>query len=139
MTLRTGEGNDVAIEGISPYLRYDDADAALDWLEQVLGFTGTIRWRDDNGRTYEADINAGTTTIGVSNSAGPADNGRNALLIVHVDDVDAHYESVRAAAQTDIDPPEDQPYGPRTFTVTDPWGYQWNFWQGKVIPPEQTG
>lgn len=139
MTLHTGEGSEVAIEGISPYLRYDDADAALDWMERVFGFTGTVRWRDETGTTYEADIKAGDTTIGVSNSPGTADNGTNALLIVHVDDADAHYRSVQAAAQTDIDTPKDQPYGPRTFTVTDPWGYQWSFWQGKPIPPEQTG
>jgi uncharacterized glyoxalase superfamily protein PhnB len=136
MTINTARGVTVAIKGISPYLRYDDADTALDWMERVLGFTGTVRWRDDTGSTYEADINAGSTTIGVSNSPRTADNGQNALLIVHVDDVDAHYESVRAAVDTDVDPPKDQPYGPRTFTVTDPWGYQWTFWQGEVIPPE---
>ena len=112
----------MAITGISPYLRYDDADTALDWMERVLGFTGTVRWRDDTGSTYEADINAGSTTIGVSNSPGTTDNGKNALLIVHVDEVDAHYERVRAAADSDVDPPQDQPYGPRTFTITDPWG-----------------
>jgi uncharacterized glyoxalase superfamily protein PhnB len=133
------KGATVAITGISPYLRYDGADTALDWMERVLGFTGTVRWRDDTGSTYEADINAGSTTIGVSNSRGTIDNGKNALLIVHVDDVDAHYERVRAAADTDVDPPKDQPYGPRTFTITDPWGYQWSFWQGHAIPPEPAG
>jgi uncharacterized glyoxalase superfamily protein PhnB len=33
------------------------------------------------------------------------------------------------AAGVDAPPPEQQPYGPRTFTVTDPWGYHWDFWQ----------
>jgi uncharacterized glyoxalase superfamily protein PhnB len=32
---------------------------------------------------------------------------------------------------------ENQAYGPRTFTVTDPWGYQWNFWQGEATPPPE--
>jgi uncharacterized glyoxalase superfamily protein PhnB len=132
-------GATVAIKGISPYLRYDDADTALDWMERVLGFTGTVRWRDATGKTYEADINAGSTTIGVSNGGSASGEGRNALLIVHVDDVDAHYEKIRAAAGIHVDPPEDQPYGPRTFTITDPWGYQWSFWQGQPIPPETSG
>jgi uncharacterized glyoxalase superfamily protein PhnB len=126
----------MAIEGVSPYLRYDDADAALDWMERVLGFTGAVRWRDDSGRTFEADIYAGPAKLGVSGSGGISDDGKNAILIVHVDDVDAHFERVRAAADTEVDPPTDQPYGPRTFTITDPWGYQWNFWQGEATPPE---
>lgn len=125
----------MTIEGITPYLRYDDADTALEWMERVLGFTGAVRWRDEGGRTYEADIHAGTTTIGVSGSGGTSDDGKNAILIVHVDDLDAHYERVRVAAGAEVSPPEVQPYGPRTFTVTDPWGYQWNFWEGEATPP----
>ncbi|WP_022883773.1 hypothetical protein [Glaciibacter superstes] len=31
----------------------------------------------------------------------------------------------------------DQPYGPRTFTITDQWGCQRNSWQGKATPPTQ--
>ncbi|MFD3939277.1 hypothetical protein ACFWSF_30500 [Streptomyces sp. NPDC058611] len=60
----------MAIKGVSPYLRYDDADAALDWMERVLGFTGTIRWLDYSGRTFEADIHGGAPKIGVSGGGG---------------------------------------------------------------------
>ncbi|MFD0359909.1 VOC family protein [Nocardia sp. GCM10030253] len=126
----------MTIKGASPYLRYADADTALDWMEQVLGLTGTIRWRDDTGRTYEADIFAGVTKIGVSASGNISDDGKNAILIVHVDDVEAHYARIKAAATVAVEPPIDQPYGPRTFTITDPWGYHWNFWQGEATPPE---
>lgn len=125
----------MVVKDVSPYLRYDDADAALDWMERVLGFTGTIRWRDDSGRTFEADIQAGATKIGVS-GAGSGQDGKNALLIVHVDDIDAHYDHVRKATDIEVEPPRLQPYGPRTFTVTDPWGYRWSFWQGEATPPE---
>jgi uncharacterized glyoxalase superfamily protein PhnB len=114
---------------------YDDADQALDWMERVLGFSDTVRWRDKSGHTYEADINAGATKLGVSGGATTSTAGRDAILIVHVDDVDAQYERVCAATDIEVDPPVDQPYGPRTFTVTDPWGYQWNFWQGEATPP----
>ncbi len=124
------------INDLSPYLTYDDADAALDWMERVLGFTGTVRWPDESGRTYEADICAGRTKVGVS-GGGSHDTGTKALFIVHVDDVDAHYDRIRAAAvDIHVDPPQDQPYGPRTFTIIDPWGYQWNFWQGEATAPQ---
>ena len=32
-------------------------------------------------------------------------------------------------AGVDASPPEDKPYGPRAYSVTDPWGYRWAFWQ----------
>lgn len=33
----------MAIIGVTPYLYYQDAEAALTWLEEVLGFTGPVR------------------------------------------------------------------------------------------------
>jgi uncharacterized glyoxalase superfamily protein PhnB len=33
------------------------------------------------------------------------------------------------AAGVEVLPPQDMPYGPRTFTVTDPGGYRWLFWE----------
>jgi len=60
---------------------------------------------------------------------GPRDaEGTGQQLIVHVDDVDALYARVTAAG-VEATPPEDKPYGPRLIAVTDPWGYQWSFWQ----------
>ena len=54
--------------------------------------------------------------------------GRGYLLIVHLDDIDAHYQCP-VVAGVDASPPEDKPYGPRAYSVTDPWGYRWAFWQ----------
>ena len=55
--------------------------------------------------------------------------GVGALIIVHVTDADASYRRVLDAG-VEIDPPVDQPYGPRTCHVIDPWGYRWYLWQG---------
>ncbi|MBT2593733.1 glyoxalase/bleomycin resistance/extradiol dioxygenase family protein [Arthrobacter sp. ISL-72] len=126
----------MAVTEVIPYLYYEGADAALDWMEKVLGFGPSTRWRNDDGVTEEAEIVAGGGRIAVSGSAADPGNGGGLLLIVHVDDVDAQYSSVRAATDVEIEPPADQPYGPRTFTIVDPWGYQWNFWQGEATPPE---
>jgi hypothetical protein len=41
-------------------------------------------------------------------------------------DVDAMYERVKAAGVA-VDPPEDQRFGVRMLTVTDPEGYRWGF------------
>jgi uncharacterized glyoxalase superfamily protein PhnB len=129
----------MTVTEVIPYLYYDDADAALDWLERVFGFGPSTRWRSGGASTKEGDIQAGSCRISVSGRAPGPSEGGGALIIVHVDDIDAQFASVVAAEPSiDIDPPVDQPYGPRTFTVTDPWGYRWNFWQGEAIPPEQS-
>jgi uncharacterized glyoxalase superfamily protein PhnB len=125
----------MAVTEVIPYLYYEGADAALDWMEKVLGFGPSTRWRNADGVTEEAEIVAGGGRIAVSGNAADPGNGGGLLLIVHVDDIDAHYASVRAATDVEIEPPADQPYGPRTFTIVDPWGYQWNFWQGEATPP----
>lgn len=127
----------MAIIGVTPYLYYEDADAALTWLEEVLGFTDPVRWRDESGKVSEADISAGPTMVSISGGKSPA-HLDDALLIVNVDDIDAQYERITQATDIRVDPPVDQPYGPRTFTIRDPWGYAWTFWQGHATPPETT-
>jgi hypothetical protein len=48
-------------------------------MERVLGLTGAVRWRDDSGRTFEADIYTGPAKTGVS-GGGTSDDGKNAIL-----------------------------------------------------------
>ncbi|WP_022887011.1 VOC family protein [Glaciibacter superstes] len=126
----------MAITEVIPYLYYADADAALDWLERVLGFGPSTRWKMGGQTTKEADIVAGDCRISISGRAPGANEGGGALLVVHVDNIDAQFSRVALAAPgLNLAPPEKQPYGPWTFTVADPWGYKWNFWQGEADPP----
>jgi len=121
---------------VVPYLYYDDADAALDWLERVLGFGPSTRWRMGGSTTQEADIRVGTSRISVSGRAPGLREGGGALTIVHVDDIDAYRRGVcDAAPELQVDEVARQSYGPLTFTIEDPWGYRWNFWQGEADPP----
>lgn len=62
----------------------------------------------------------------------------DALLIVNLDDIDVQYARITQATDIEIDPPVDQPYGPRIVTIRDPWGYARTFWEGHAIPPEST-
>jgi uncharacterized glyoxalase superfamily protein PhnB len=118
----------VGLQGVSPYLYYADAGAGLDWLARVFGFEETARYVDDDGVVHESEMRIGASTVQLCGRAADPDQGSGLLLIVHVDDVDAMHARV-VAAGVDAPLPEQKPYGPRTFTVTDPWGYRWDFWQ----------
>ncbi len=125
--------------GVTAYLRYPDGDAAADWLSHVLGF-GPVDprrvKRDSDGRWQEGELAVGPTRIDISATSGnDPEFGASALHIVAVTDVDAQYERVREAGG-EIEPPRDEPYGPRSCHITDPWGYSWYFWQGEAVYPE---
>lgn len=122
------EAPTVKFLGLTPYLYYEDAAAALEWLARVFGFREEVRYLDEEGRVAEAEMVATDVRI-MMGGRGPRDGeGAGQLLIVHVDDVDALYARVTAAG-VEATPPEDKPYGPRVTAVTDRWGYQWSFWQ----------
>lgn len=111
---------------LSPYLRYPDGDAAVEWLSRVFGFGPAESARDEHDHWYEGHINVGTHKISVGGGATAPSGG---YLIIGVPDADALYDRIRAAG-IEVDEPQDKPYGPRTVAVTDPWGVTWDFWQG---------
>ena len=116
-------------ESVSPYLYYGEhAGEALDWLARVFEFGESTRYVDDQGRVQEGHIMVGDTPVMICGASPEPGHGQGLLLVVTLDDVDAHHVHTTAAG-VDADPPEDKPYGPRAYGVTDPWGYQWMFWQ----------
>ncbi len=124
----------VRFRGVAPYLYYEDAGQALEWLAQVLGFRERVRYVDPDGVVQEAEMTVGDTTIHMS-GAGTGYWERNGttgplghFVIVHVDDIDWHHARATAAG-AHADPPEDKPYGARVYNVTDPGGHTWSFWQ----------
>jgi uncharacterized glyoxalase superfamily protein PhnB len=114
---------------LTPYLRYPDDDAAFEWLHRVLGFGPARVKRDANGAWLEGSVGVGSIRIDINGGGLATSDG--VLLIIGVADVDAQYRRIRDTG-VDIDPPRDETYGPRTCHVTDPWGYQWYFWQGEA-------
>jgi len=120
--------------GFSPYLYYEDAGAALEWLSRMFGFREKDRFVDGEGVVREAEMYAGETIIMMHGAdpgywkeqAVPGPIGH--MCIVYVDDVDAHHARA-VEAGLDAPPPADQPYGARIYLVEDIGGHQWTFWQ----------
>ncbi|QSB04779.1 VOC family protein [Natronoglycomyces albus] len=123
----------MSFQAVTPFINYGDIQAATSWLTEKLGFGDVRFYREEDGSIGYADIYAGATRMLLTAAEPEPGNGQGSLFIVHVDDVDALYESVKANG-VEADPPRDTDYGPRTFGVTDPWGYSWYFWQGDTLP-----
>jgi uncharacterized glyoxalase superfamily protein PhnB len=62
------------------------------------------------------------------------------MVVVQVDDADAHYERDRAAGAKILAEPADQPYGDRAYRAEDLEGHHWSFHHPIGTPaPEDWG
>ena len=119
---------------VSPYLLYEDAAAAVDYLQRTFKFELRRSEVGGAGRThYEVLLGEdGLVMLGQASEAfsSPRTLGSFPPSMVHiyVDQVEAlHKRASDAGAElTDI---EDSPAGDRRFTATDPEGQFWVFAQ----------
>ena len=116
---------------IYPYLSYRDAAAALRFLEEVFGFTTSVRWEDPDGRVQHAEVTFGEGAVMMGTAEHPtalldgASVGQG--IYVYVEDVDAHFERAQSGGAQVVYPPEDTEWGTRRYRVLDPEGYEWSF------------
>lgn len=107
---------------IFPFMRFTDADAAIDWLERAFGFQQHAVYRSDEGAVHHAELSLGPGIV-MLGQGDPSSQG----VYVAVDDADAHYERAKAAGAEIVREIEDTPYGSREYTARDPDGHVWSF------------
>jgi uncharacterized glyoxalase superfamily protein PhnB len=132
---------------IVPFIGYEDAAAAIEWLERAFGFTEDRSARhEEEGTITHAELAFGDATIYLSTPRDYASPLRmrdtselarraydNPWVIdghfVEVDDVDAHFERARAAGATILREPEEPGIGQRIYSAEDLEGHRWMFGQ----------
>lgn len=119
------------MQNVYPVLKYDDAHAALDFLERAFGFERLEVHENDAGKVVHAELRSGEGVIGLS-STGAGDPvyeqaAHKTVVYVAVDEVDPLYERATGAGAEVIMEPTDQDYGSRDFSVRDPEGNVWAF------------
>jgi PhnB protein len=117
---------------ITPYLYYEDVDAALDWLARAFGFSELDRMRGANGKTMHAAMKCGDAVFMMGHPGPDYKNPKHLgqatqALYVNADDVDKHFEQAKAAGAKIIEEPKDEFYGDRRYGAEDPEGHQWYF------------
>ncbi|HEY7399218.1 MAG TPA: VOC family protein [Gaiellaceae bacterium] len=118
---------------ITPYLLYEDARAALDFLSRAFGFEEIRRSEGPDGTVSHAELSFRRGQIHLGQPRTPSSprslGGTSVLLYVYADDVDQHCARARAAGAEIVEEPADQPYGERRYHCRDPEGHSWYFAQ----------
>lgn len=123
---------------ITPYLLYQDAAAAVDWLAKAFGLRPDEALKGADGRVGHASMTFGKALL-MLGSPGPDFQGPRSIghwtanLYVDVDDVETHYARAVKAGATIIEQPRDTPYGARRYGAEDLEGHRWYFAQPLVV------
>lgn len=129
MTLSTTEA-----PRLYPALRYADARAMIDWLQQAFGFTLHACYGSGDIVDH-AQLALGSSMIMLGSArddnfckiVGSPGSGGGKSIYIAVDDADAAYERAKAAGAKIEEEPVDRDYGSREFICRDPEGNIWAF------------
>jgi uncharacterized glyoxalase superfamily protein PhnB len=130
-----GQETGTATQVLFPFLRYNDAPAAIDWLVRAFGFQEQMVVPGENGTVAHAQLSFGPGVIMFGTARddelamkSPRDLGAvNQGIYVYLENVDAHCATASAAGAEIIRGPEDTDYGSREYTARDLEGHLWSF------------
>jgi len=119
---------------VTPYLLYEDGEAAIAFLTEAFGFREVDRAIGAAGGLHaELEVSPGGGRVYAGQPPqgfrNPAEVGRTSLVHVMVDEVDAHCERAKSAGALLVEELADTPFGHRRYGCRDPQGHEWYFAQ----------
>jgi uncharacterized glyoxalase superfamily protein PhnB len=121
---------------IYPFLQYDDAPAAIAWLQTAFGFRTVMSHPDGKGGVAHAELQLGQgmVMLGSRQPDGPfalrapeQAGGNTHGIYVVVTEIDALFERAKAAGAEVVWGIRDTEYGSRDFSARDLEGHLWSF------------
>jgi len=132
---------------VTPQLTLDNAAQAIDWYKKALGADEVSRAVGPDGKILHAEVRIGNSRIFLNDAMmggkGPkAIGGSPASLWIYVEDCDALFNRAVAAGAQVLGGPmgqmQDQFWGDRAGSITDPQGYMWTIATRKEdLSPEE--
>lgn len=117
---------------VTPYLILKDAAAAIEFYKKALGAVELYRMEAPGGKIGHAEIKIGDSPVMLADEypdmgyKGPESlGGTSVSLMVYVADVDKIYPRAIAAGGKELRPLQNQFYGDRSGTLSDPFGHVW--------------
>jgi uncharacterized glyoxalase superfamily protein PhnB len=129
---------------VVPVLVYDDVAGAIEWLCGAFGFVERLRYSGRDGRVTHAQLAIAEGAVMLGMPGGDFRPPRPAevsqYVVVHVADVDQHFEQAKRFGAKILRSPADQPFGERQYSAEDPGGHRWTFSQHVAdVAPEEWG
>jgi PhnB protein len=116
---------------VTPYLIVSGAADAIDYYKKAFGAVELFRM-DHGGKIGHAEIKIGDSPFMLADEmpemgyrSPKSLGGTPVSLMIYVEDVDTIYNQAIAAGGTQVKPLQDQFYGDRSGTLTDPFGHVW--------------
>jgi PhnB protein len=117
---------------VTPYLTAHDAVAAIDFYKAAFGAVEVVRLAMPDGAIAHAEVKIGDSHVMLGqedpawgNKSPKSLGGTPSGFMVYVPDADAAFARAVAAGATPDRPLEDQFWGDRSGSVTDPFGHKW--------------
>jgi PhnB protein len=120
-------------EHVTPYLVIKGAAEALEFYKKAFGATELFRM-EHQGKIGHAEMKIGGGIIMLAdecpetNMKSPSALGGTPVgLMIYVENVDALFDRAVSGGAKVFKPLQDQFYGDRSGSVTDPYGHVWTF------------
>jgi len=119
---------------VTPHLTFDNAAPAIEWYKKALGAEEVSRHVGPDGKIMHAELRIGDSRIMLNDAMmggkGPlALGGSPVSMWVYVENCDALFDRAIAAGgqvyKGEMGRMQDQFWGDRSGTFTDPHGYVW--------------
>jgi PhnB protein len=130
---------------VTPYLAVEDAAAAIEYYKKAFGAKERVRMDAPDGKIGHAELEIGDSIVMLSDPFPQASTkppkelgGTSASVFLYVEDVDSVVQDAIDAGATITMPVEDQFWGDRFGSVTDPFGHLWSIaTHVEDVPPEE--
>ncbi|MEY2410470.1 MAG: PhnB protein [Verrucomicrobiota bacterium] len=116
----------------TPYLVCTGAARAIDFYKEVFDAREVLRMAGPAGRIMHAEIQIGDSRLMLADEFPEMDarspqtiGGTPVGLCIYVKDCDATFARAVAGGAKVLRPLQDQFYGDRSGTVSDPFGHKW--------------
>lgn len=123
----------VGYHSVTPYIFVRGAADAIAFYTRAFGAVEVMRLPGPDGKLMHAEIRIGDSHVMLAeempefgNMSPQSLGGISGRLMLYVEDVDSSFSQALAAGATENQPVEDQFWGDRMGTLTDPFGQQWS-------------
>jgi PhnB protein len=117
---------------VTPYLIVNDASKALDYYKMAFGANELMRFDGPGGKIVHAEFQIGNSRLMIADEmpemghrSPQSIGGSGTGLMLYVDDVDSTFERAITGGATVMKKVENQFYGDRSGSLTDPFGHIW--------------